>query len=155
MFNWNKDPTSKPANAFLDSGSSEPVFNAVVANWMVGRLKTILAWVVSSWNFLVHRQSVPPERTAGAANLVERLPLVLDHQFRSGLRVLILVLGVTGIWAICVPLSAAVIMPGTLVVQSRVKEIQHPTGGVVAQILVHDGEHVNQGDLLVRLDETQ
>jgi HlyD family secretion protein len=65
------------------------------------------------------------------------------------------VLGVAGIWAICVPLSAAVIVPGTLVVQSKVKEIQHPTGGVVAQILAHDGERVSQGDLLVRLDDTQ
>ena len=46
-------------------------------------------------------------------------------------------------------------MPGNLVVQSNVKSIQHPTGGVVAEIKVHDGMHINAGDLLVRLDATQ
>jgi HlyD family secretion protein len=41
------------------------------------------------------------------------------------------------------------------VVQSNVKTIQHPTGGVVAQIPVHNGMRVNAGDLLLRLDSTQ
>jgi len=41
------------------------------------------------------------------------------------------------------------------VVESNVKKVQHPTGGVVADIPVHDGTRVNAGDLLVRLDETQ
>jgi len=46
-------------------------------------------------------------------------------------------------------------VPGNLVVQSNVKTIQHPTGGVVAQIPVHNGMRVNAGDLLLRLDSTQ
>ena len=54
-----------------------------------------------------------------------------------------------------VPLSGAVVVPGNLVVQSNVKTIQHPTGGVVAQIPVHNGMRVNAGDLLLRLDATQ
>jgi HlyD family secretion protein len=54
-----------------------------------------------------------------------------------------------------VPLAGAVVVPGNLVVQSNVKTIQHPTGGVVAEIKVHDGMHVEAGDLLVRLDATQ
>ena len=37
----------------------------------------------------------------------------------------------------------------------NVKKVQHPTGGVVAQILAHDGMHVKEGELLVRLDEVQ
>ena len=53
------------------------------------------------------------------------------------------------------PLAAAVIVPGNLVVQSTVKTIQHPTGGIVAEIAVHDGMPVKAGDLLVRLDATQ
>jgi len=62
---------------------------------------------------------------------------------------------VAGIWMIAVPLAAAVIVPGNLVVQSNVKTIQHPTGGIVAEIAVHDGMHIKAGDLLVRLDATQ
>ncbi len=60
-----------------------------------------------------------------------------------------------GAWAILVPLSGAVIVPGTLVVESDVKKIQHPAGGVVSKILVRDGMHVQAGDLLLHLDETQ
>ena len=44
------------------------------------------------------------------------------------------------------PLSGAVIVPGTLVVESDVKKIQHPAGGVVANIPVRDGMHVRAGD---------
>jgi HlyD family secretion protein len=47
------------------------------------------------------------------------------------------------------------VVPGNLVVQSNVKTIQHPTGGVVAEIAVHNGMRVGVGDLLVRLDATQ
>ena len=34
------------------------------------------------------------------------------------------------------------------------KKVQHPTGGVVGQLYVHDGDHVTAGQLLIRLDET-
>jgi len=51
--------------------------------------------------------------------------------------------------------AGAVAVPGNLVVQSNVKAIQHPTGGVVAEIKVHNGMRVAAGDLLVRLDATQ
>ena len=53
------------------------------------------------------------------------------------------------------PIAGAVVVPGNLVVQSNVKAIQHPTGGVVAEIPVHNGERVATGDLLLRLDATQ
>jgi HlyD family secretion protein len=78
-----------------------------------------------------------------------------DDALRTGLRVLVLGGGVVGGWAVLVPLSAAVMVPGTLVVESSVKKIQHPTGGIIAEIPVHDGMHVNKGELLVRLDEVQ
>ena len=74
---------------------------------------------------------------------------------RTGLRALLIVGGVAGGWMTLVPLSGAVVVPGNLVVQSNVKTIQHPTGGVVAQIPVHNGMRVNAGDLLLRLDSTQ
>jgi len=48
-----------------------------------------------------------------------------------------------------------VVVPGNLVVQSNVKAIQHPSGGVVAEIPVRNGMRVNAGDLLLRLDATQ
>ena len=55
--------------------------------------------------------------------------------------------------AALVPMGGAVVGPGTVGVQSRVKRIAHPTGGVIAAILVHNGEHVTEGQLLMRLDD--
>ena len=36
----------------------------------------------------------------------------------------------------------------------NVKKVQHPTGGVVGELRVRDGDRVKAGDVLVRLDET-
>jgi HlyD family secretion protein len=72
-----------------------------------------------------------------------------------GLRVLLVVGLLAGGWAALVPLAGAVVVPGSLVVESNVKAIQHPTGGVVAEIPVHNGQRVAPGDLLLRLDATQ
>jgi HlyD family secretion protein len=52
-------------------------------------------------------------------------------------------------------IGGAVVTQGLLVVDSNVKKIQHPTGGVVGELLVRDGSHVKAGDTLVRLDDTQ
>jgi membrane fusion protein, type I secretion system len=87
--------------------------------------------------------------------LVVRVGRAFEGELRTGLRVLIVSAGVMGGWAMFVPLSGAVVVPGALVVESKVKKVQHPTGGVVAQILVNDGAHVSTGDPVVRLDETQ
>ena len=51
-------------------------------------------------------------------------------------------------------LSGAVVAPGTFVVDSHVKKVQHPTGGVVGEILARDGDRVRAGDVVIRLDET-
>ncbi|MCJ2077319.1 HlyD family type I secretion periplasmic adaptor subunit [Methylobacterium sp. E-016] len=67
---------------------------------------------------------------------------------------LTLVVGIGG-WATFTEISGAVIAPGQLVVESEVKKVQHPTGGVVGALLVREGDHVKAGDVLVRLDETQ
>jgi HlyD family secretion protein len=62
--------------------------------------------------------------------------------------------GVGG-WAGTTELSGALIAPGSIVVDSNVKKVQHASGGIVSQINVRDGSHVAAGDLLLRLDETQ
>src|SRR6185312_9153470 len=46
------------------------------------------------------------------------------------------------------------IAPGQLVVDSHVKKVQHPTGGVVGELRARDGDRVKIGDILVRLDDT-
>jgi HlyD family secretion protein len=87
--------------------------------------------------------------------LTVRLVRAYEGELKTGLRILIIGVGIVGGWATLVPLSGAVIVPGTLVVESDVKKIQHPAGGVVSNIPVRDGMHVRAGDLLLHLDETQ
>jgi len=64
-----------------------------------------------------------------------------------------LVLGLGG-WAATAQISGALIAQGSIVVDSNVKKVQHPTGGVVGELFVRDGDHVKAGDILLRLDET-
>jgi HlyD family secretion protein len=65
----------------------------------------------------------------------------------------LLVVGLGG-WAATTSLSGAVLASGTVVVESNVKKVQHPTGGIVGELKVKDGDHVEVGQLLIRLDET-
>ena len=60
-----------------------------------------------------------------------------------------------GGWAATSELTGAVIGQGVLVVDSSVKKVQHPTGGVVGELRVREGDKVLAGDILLRLDETQ
>jgi HlyD family secretion protein len=67
--------------------------------------------------------------------------------------VFILVVGVGG-WGATAVISGAVVASGSLVVDSNVKKVQHPTGGIVGELRVRDGDRVHAGDVVVRLDET-
>ena len=66
----------------------------------------------------------------------------------------IVLVGGIGVMGASTELAGAIIASGTLVVESNVKKVQHPTGGIVGELLVRDGARVKAGDLLVRLDET-
>jgi HlyD family secretion protein len=73
---------------------------------------------------------------------------------RLGLGAVGLLVGGLGGWSVLTELSGAVLAPGTVVVDSHVKKVQHPTGGVVGEIRVRNGDRVRAGDVVVRLDET-
>jgi membrane fusion protein, type I secretion system len=66
---------------------------------------------------------------------------------------LLLTIGVGG-WATTTELSGAVIAPGSIVVDSNVKKVQHVSGGIVGELLVRDGQRVRAGEVVLRLDET-
>jgi HlyD family secretion protein len=66
----------------------------------------------------------------------------------------VLLVGGLGVWASTAEISGALIAPGSIVVESSVKKVQHPTGGVVGEVRAHDGDHVKTGDIVVRLDDT-
>jgi membrane fusion protein, type I secretion system len=69
--------------------------------------------------------------------------------------VVILLVGGIGGWAATSEFAGAVIAQGQLVVDSAVKKVQHPTGGVVAELTVRNGDQVKVGDVVIKLDDTQ
>jgi HlyD family secretion protein len=71
-----------------------------------------------------------------------------------GLALVVAFVGGIGGWASTSELSGAVIATGTVIVESSVKKVQHPTGGVVKEILVKEGSQVEEGQIVVRLDDT-
>ena len=71
-----------------------------------------------------------------------------------GLALVVAFLGGIGGWASTSELSGAVIAIGTVIVETNVKKVQHPTGGVVKEILVKEGSQVDEGQIVVRLDDT-
>lgn len=88
-----------------------------------------------------------------APGLGVHLTRACQAEIRRGILVLSLALGLGGPCAALIPIKGAITVTGTLVSGSNSKKIQHPSGGVVAQILVHDGDHVERGDVVARLDE--
>jgi HlyD family secretion protein len=71
-----------------------------------------------------------------------------------GLALTVLLIGGVGGWATTTQLAGAVIAPGWVVVESNIKKVQHPTGGVVGEILVKEGSSVEEGQVVLRLDDT-
>lgn len=73
---------------------------------------------------------------------------------RFGLVCVLLLGGGFGTWAATAKLSGAVIATGQLRVETNRQVVQHPDGGVVGEILVREGDTVEGGDVLLRLDDT-
>lgn len=79
----------------------------------------------------------------------------VDGAKRIGLTIFFLVFGVFGLWSVLAPLDGAAYAPGTVTVKSYKKTVQHLEGGIVADILVRDGDVVEAGQPLLILDDTQ
>lgn len=69
------------------------------------------------------------------------------------LAVLLLLTGVTT-WAAMAELSSAIIASGVAVVAGNSKKVQHPEGGIIAELLVDEGQAVTAGEKLVKIDDT-
>ena len=78
----------------------------------------------------------------------------IRHHVLGGLVIaLTLTVGIGG-WSATTELSGAVFAPGSIVVDSNVKKVQHLTGRIVGELLVREGARVGSGEVVLRLDET-
>ncbi len=66
-----------------------------------------------------------------------------------------LLFGGLGTWAALATLHGAVIAPGEIIVESYRKRVQHLEGGIVQEILVREGDRVEEGQPLIRLEAEQ
>ncbi len=70
-----------------------------------------------------------------------------------GMGVLLVTFVGFGAWATNVELARGAHVPGKVIADSHRKMVQHQEGGIVGEILAREGESVEQGQILVRLDQ--
>ncbi|WP_333873891.1 HlyD family type I secretion periplasmic adaptor subunit [Methylobacter sp.] len=79
-----------------------------------------------------------------------------DRPIRNiGAAIVFATFGVFGIWAFWAPMDSSALAPGVVVVKSYRKTVQHLDGGIVAKILVKDGDLVKEDQPLLILEDTQ
>ena len=137
------DPRLKPSGRT----TTETSFGRLIQSCSTG--------LTAGVGFLLEHNTTKRPDDATADSLMSHAGWSFENELRTGLRMLLAATLLGGGWLAFVPLAGAVVVPGNLVVQSNVKAMQHPTGGVVAEIKVANGTRVAAGDLLLRLDATQ
>lgn len=91
---------------------------------------------------------------SGRQPIFDRQALSVRRYAALGFATILALVGGVGGWAVMTDLSGAVIAPGAVVVDGNIKKVQHPTGGIVSDILVKNGDRVKAGEVVVRLDDT-
>jgi HlyD family secretion protein len=93
-------------------------------------------------------------RAVGRAPAASALRHSISRNVFLGTASILLLVGGVGVWTATSEVSGAVVAAGHLVVDSNVKAVQHPQGGVVGALNVRNGAIVAAGDVVVRLDDT-
>ena len=114
---------------------------------------------------VVTENSSPGEKDSNGRELItldslepekEQAPPAGDYTYRLlGFLVLAVCFGGMGGWAAFAPLESAVVAMGQVRDESNLKTVQNLEGGIVEEILVKDGDSVEKGQVLLRLNDTQ
>lgn len=96
-----------------------------------------------------------------AAVTVEQQWAVMEHPHMAetgrsakvGLWTLALAFGGFLLWAGLAPLDEGVPSSGMVAIDTKRKPVQHLTGGMVKEVLVHEGDVVTEGQVLARIDD--
>ena len=73
----------------------------------------------------------------------------------TGIATVALLIAFFGGWGMLTTISGAIVANGVVQVEQNRQVVQHPDGGVVAEIAVQEAQTVKSGDLLIRLDGAQ
>lgn len=103
----------------------------------------------------IETAKMPANAIAGVKAMTESnvIPLETDdtRYQKIGLLVLLLIFGVFAVWAGFAPLGSHAMASGQVMVQTKKQVIQHQEGGVIQDIFVQDGDHVEQGQKLMAI----
>lgn len=91
---------------------------------------------------------------SGAMNTAPSDATSLKRHGYVGLLAVVGLFGGLVAWSALTEIAGAIVAPGILVVADNAKKVQHPEGGVVAQLFVQNADHVEQGQLLAVLEQT-
>lgn len=96
------------------------------------------------------------EQNTSQETLDQEIEKLSDTRGLTKLAFWVLGVGLGGfvLWAALAPLDEGVPTQGTVTVDTKRKAVQHPTGGVIAEILVREGEFVQKDQVLIRLGDT-
>lgn len=93
-----------------------------------------------------------PDKLAPKGDGLE--PIVMEESTvrRNAVRIIMAFFVAFIVWAGFAPLDAGVVVQGTVKVSGSRKAVQHPSGGVITEILVREGTRVEQGQVLLRIN---
>lgn len=83
------------------------------------------------------------------------VPTDASRYVNRGLVAVFIMLAASAAWAYYSPLANAVVAPGKLISEGFRKSVQHLEGGIVREVLVSEGQRVDEGASLIVLDETR
>lgn len=98
-----------------------------------------------------------PSRLSAVSNLPapgpDQPPADTSRPARVGLAVLAAGFGGFLLWAALAPLDEGVPTPGQVAIDTKRKVVQHQVGGIVREVRVREGQAVEAGQVLIRLDD--
>lgn len=95
-----------------------------------------------------------PEHHETLLDLTPKVETSRRRMMMIGFLIILLAFGGLGAWAALAPIMSAAVAPGVVKVASERKTVQHLEGGIVKEILVKEGQNVEAGQILLRLDDT-
>jgi len=102
------------------------------------------------------RPGTEPAKKSPPAAPAPKVPAVRGWSAKKpliiGMLGLFILVGGFGSWAVLSTIAGAVVVNGRIEVEQNRQVVQHPDGGVVAEIFVDEGDLVEQGQTLIRLD---
>lgn len=93
--------------------------------------------------------AIPAVDAAEGTTWSARRPVIV------GVLTILLLVGGFGGWSFATNIDGAIVATGVIQVEQNRQVVQHPDGGLVAEINVTENQTVQAGDLLIRLDGSQ